>query len=384
MKQSARPVLNEDENADMGVGTMIVFIAMVLVAGVAASVLINVANDLQQQAQSTADQAIANVATGFEIHDVVGDRVNSVGITSIAAGGPTVNIASSEADDEVITTAAVHRLAVGDSVTIASHDAVPSINGAQTVATVPSTTTFTLTGVDITTDGTAVGTVQIAGTLAIVTTTNPHGFSTSDSISFAGITQSTYTAYPTLNGNSHTITVVSTTTFSLASTYVNVAGTGGTATLSGLRETITFLKITVDLQAGSPNVAMENVIIEISDESSSAMLNLDTTTTNMTEWSAHTAAHATAQMNRATDVLYTVDELRDPSNTFYTSSDSDNPDFVVSQGVLLRIFIDVRAAGITISPQNTVHISLMQQNGVPSEEIFTAPESYSDQLVALA
>jgi predicted CXXCH cytochrome family protein len=72
------------------------------------------------------------------------------------------NIASSDDSTDAITTSAPHGLIVGNDVAIAGHDAATlfgTINGMCDVATVPSATTFTCTGVDITTDGTAVGTV---------------------------------------------------------------------------------------------------------------------------------------------------------------------------------------------------------------------------------
>ncbi|MFW6176375.1 MAG: archaellin/type IV pilin N-terminal domain-containing protein [Thermoplasmatota archaeon] len=65
-------IKREDEEGAMGVGTLIVFIAMVLVAAVAASVLIDTANKLQQQAQKTGDQAIREVSTSFVVKDVYG------------------------------------------------------------------------------------------------------------------------------------------------------------------------------------------------------------------------------------------------------------------------------------------------------------------------
>ncbi len=63
-----------DEQASGGVDTMIVFIAMVLVAATASSMLIQVAQDLQQQAQDTANQALITVSTGLEVVTVIGDR----------------------------------------------------------------------------------------------------------------------------------------------------------------------------------------------------------------------------------------------------------------------------------------------------------------------
>lgn len=65
-----------DEEGDMGIGTLIIFIALVLVAAVAASVIVSTAYVLQQQAQDTADQAIAEVSTGFRIVDIFGNRLN--------------------------------------------------------------------------------------------------------------------------------------------------------------------------------------------------------------------------------------------------------------------------------------------------------------------
>jgi predicted CXXCH cytochrome family protein len=82
-------------------------------------------------------------------------------VAAAAAGTfyPSAAIASSNASTEVITTTVDHGLAGGNSVTITGHDAVPSINGTFTVLAAPTSKTFTLTGVDITTGGTAVGRV---------------------------------------------------------------------------------------------------------------------------------------------------------------------------------------------------------------------------------
>jgi archaeal flagellin FlaB len=91
--------MKNDKRAEMGVGTMIIFIAMVLVAAVAASVLISTANTVREQAQSTGDQAINNVATGFIVQDVVGTiaadktQVTAVDIyMRLASGSPNVNM----------------------------------------------------------------------------------------------------------------------------------------------------------------------------------------------------------------------------------------------------------------------------------------------------
>ncbi len=62
----------DEESAAIGIGAMIVFIAMVLVAGIAASVLIQTAGNLQMQAMSTGQETESEVATGLAVTDIEG------------------------------------------------------------------------------------------------------------------------------------------------------------------------------------------------------------------------------------------------------------------------------------------------------------------------
>lgn len=90
-----------DEEGEMGVGTLLIFIAMILVAAVAASVLVQTAYKLQQQAESTGDEALAEVATGFRVLSVWGmtDAASAVIDTvfmkvTLTAGSPGINLAN--------------------------------------------------------------------------------------------------------------------------------------------------------------------------------------------------------------------------------------------------------------------------------------------------
>jgi len=66
--------LKADDIGDMGIGAMIVFIAMVLVAGIAASVLIQTANRLEIQAMETGQETIGEVSTGLAVTGISGYR----------------------------------------------------------------------------------------------------------------------------------------------------------------------------------------------------------------------------------------------------------------------------------------------------------------------
>jgi archaeal flagellin FlaB len=65
--------LTERKNtAAIGIGAMIVFIAMVLVAGIAASVLVQTSTTLEMQALKTGSQTVSEVASGIAIEGVEG------------------------------------------------------------------------------------------------------------------------------------------------------------------------------------------------------------------------------------------------------------------------------------------------------------------------
>ena len=66
--------LKKKDVGSIGIGAMIVFIAMVLVAGIAASVLVQTANRLETQAMETGSETTAEVATGVRVCDIEGHK----------------------------------------------------------------------------------------------------------------------------------------------------------------------------------------------------------------------------------------------------------------------------------------------------------------------
>ena len=63
---------NSEERGQVGIGTLIVFIAMVLVAAIAAGVLINTAGFLQSQAEATGEESTDLVSERIDVSSEVG------------------------------------------------------------------------------------------------------------------------------------------------------------------------------------------------------------------------------------------------------------------------------------------------------------------------
>src|ERR1043165_6118399 len=98
MPKTKRGKMND--RGEIGIGTMIVFIATVLVAAIAAGVLIDVSGKLQERSSRTGKEATEQVSSNMAVASIVGERnaTTDAGLkdlelyTSLAPGAKEVDL----------------------------------------------------------------------------------------------------------------------------------------------------------------------------------------------------------------------------------------------------------------------------------------------------
>ncbi|MFC5135459.1 MULTISPECIES: archaellin/type IV pilin N-terminal domain-containing protein [Haloferacaceae] len=99
-------IFDEEERGQVGIGTLIVFIAMVLVAAIAAGVLINTAGFLQTQAEATGQESTSQVSdrlqvvsTSGEVNTANYDEIEAVNfVVALAPGSSPVDLQQTTAE----------------------------------------------------------------------------------------------------------------------------------------------------------------------------------------------------------------------------------------------------------------------------------------------
>jgi flagellin FlaB len=111
-------ILDEEERGQVGIGTLIVFIAMVLVAAIAAGVLINTAGFLQTQAEATGEESTSQVSDRVQIVSQSGNVTDSQNVDKLqiilakAPGAGSIDL--NETSVELIGSGGQETFNVGD------------------------------------------------------------------------------------------------------------------------------------------------------------------------------------------------------------------------------------------------------------------------------
>lgn len=124
---------------------------------------------------------------------------------------------------------------------------------------------------------------------------------------------------------------------------------------------IEILEIIIRLKAGSKPLDMDGVLIQVDDGNATSEL-------------VHYPEDDTAA--GADESHFTTELLRDPEGDY----EAEN---VISQGTLVKIYVDADAAGMELTTNTPVDMRIIPEEGQPTRMSFMTPSVYTDRYVRL-